>query len=52
MAIEFGGPQLESRRHEQFSSSRHVGEWFRPSVDLVSHIEALRMEFEEQDVAA
>jgi hypothetical protein len=52
MAIEFGGPQLEARRHSQFSVSRHVGEWFLPSADLISHVERLRFDFEAYDVAA
>jgi hypothetical protein len=43
LAAEPGDYELESSRHEQF---RHLlaerKEWFRPGLDLVAHINALR----------
>ena len=42
LAVEPGGPDLESDRHKQFAHHREIGEWFRPGDDLIEHIKAVR----------
>lgn len=42
LATEPGGTEVEAQRHRQFTASRvGRGEWFRPTADLLAHIEAL-----------
>lgn len=42
LATEPGGRAVESLRHEQFSSLRVQGEWFRPAPVLLRHIKRLQ----------
>ena len=37
-ALEPGSPEIEARRHSEFSSDRRQGEWFACSPRLASHI--------------
>jgi hypothetical protein len=41
LATEPGGTELERHRLLQFRASRVRGEWFRPTADLMAHIESL-----------
>lgn len=44
LVTEPGSYELESLRHQQFAACRTSkrGEWFKPSPDLLSHIEMLK----------
>lgn len=43
LATEPGNPDLERRRHNQFNRHLAAGrEWFRPSPELIAHINSLR----------
>jgi len=42
LATEPGSYALEVSRHEQFASLGLGGEWFRPCVELLEHIEAVK----------
>lgn len=40
-ALEPGSPEIEARRHREFSSDRRQGEWFACSPRLTTHIFAI-----------
>lgn len=43
LAVEQGSKHLEYRRHAQFREALvHPKEWFRPTVELIAHINNLR----------
>jgi hypothetical protein len=44
MTTEFGGIDVERRRHEEFKLLRTHGEWFKLEGPLVEHIDKLRAE--------
>lgn len=41
LATEAGGQPGERVLHRRFAASRSHGEWFRPTADLMAHIEAV-----------
>ncbi len=42
LATEPGGELVERMRHREFADIRIKGEWFRPSPELLTHIESLK----------
>lgn len=42
LAWELGDQLAETRRHTQFSGSRIASDWFWPTDEMLSHVEALR----------
>jgi hypothetical protein len=49
MAVEWGGHQLERKRHNEFVDLHIHGEWFRLREPLVGHIFDLRAAFEDAE---
>jgi hypothetical protein len=47
MAIEFGGYDVEARRHQQFAEHRAHGEWFHLCEEIGTHIAAVRERFRD-----
>lgn len=52
LATEPGGHRLEQQRHRMFRADCIQGEWFRPSAELLAHMESIRREYGAPDRVA
>lgn len=50
LGVEVGDKELEARRHSQFSTIRHRGEWFRPEPALTSFLGRKFPGFSQEDL--
>jgi hypothetical protein len=42
LAVEPGSYTLEKQRHRQFAAAHAYREWFHPTPELLTHVQALR----------